>query len=110
MVDLLADVSNIVIDHLQNTLLMHVSKEKSTVVAGKQTTAPAIAERVADGVVKAASHAVFLAVDTVGGTRRCTYQLRAHPSQFIGKVAMFGALREAGANAQYVVRARKRQV
>ena len=84
MVDGLAGIHNFVIHHLQDTLKMQMSKEKSTVVASKPSLALAVEDRVVDKTVKAASHAKVLGTDVVGGARRCTYQLRARMWQFTG--------------------------
>ena len=92
VVDGLVDVRNFVIHHLQDTLKMQVSKDKSAVVASKPSLALAVTDRVVDATVKAASHAKILGTDLVGGVRRCTYQLRARMWQFAGKVNRFGAL------------------
>ena len=56
---------------------MQFSKEKSTVVANTPSLALAIAERVADGTVKAANHAKILGADMVGESKRCTFQFRS---------------------------------
>ena len=93
VVSRLAVIMNFVIQHLEKTLLMEVSRKKSTVVASKPSVALAVAERIENGVVKAASHAKILGADTVGGTRRCTFQFRSRIWQFLGKVPRFGALR-----------------
>ena len=74
---ILSDVLNFVIDHLQNNLHMQVSKQKSNVVASKPAIGLAIANKVVDNIVKAAAHAKILGADTVGGAKRCTYQLRS---------------------------------
>ena len=105
VVDGLSDILNFVIDHLQGTLRMQVSKDKSMVVASKPAIALAIAAKVVNRTVKAASHSKILGADTVGGTRRCTHQLRARLWQFKGKVTRFGALREVGANVMQMTRA-----
>ena len=55
--EILSDVLNFVIDHLQHFLKMKVSKEKSNVVSNKAALALAIADRAVDKIVKAASHA-----------------------------------------------------
>jgi len=96
---------NFVIDHLEGTLKMQVSRDKSNVVASKPSLALAVAERVDNNVVKAASHAKILGADTVGGARRCTFQFRSRIWQFLGKVPRFNALREVGANVHQMVRA-----
>ena len=85
VVDKLAVIMNFVIDHLEGTLKMQVSREKSNVVASKPSLALAVAERVDNQVVKAASHAKILGADTVGGARRCTYQFRSRIWQFMGR-------------------------
>ena len=105
VLDGLSDILNFVIDHIQNDLEMIVSTEKSTVVASKPSLAVAVAERVVDNIVKPAAHAKILGADTIGGTRRCTYQLRSRLWNCSGKVSRFAALREAGANVMQMVRA-----
>ncbi len=55
-----ADIMNLVIEHLEGTLKMQVSKEKSNVVASKPSLALAVAERVDNKVAKAANHAKIL--------------------------------------------------
>ena len=105
VVEILSDVLNFVIDHLQNFLKMQVSKEKSNVVSNKVSLAVAVAERVVDKIVKAAAHAKILGADTVGGSRRCTFQLRTRLWNFKTKVNRFIALREAGADVVQMVRA-----
>ena len=105
VVNELGDILNFVVDHLQNNLLMQVSKQKSSVVASKPSIAVAIANKVVDNIVKAAAHAKILGVDTVGGAKRCTYQVRSRLLQFVGTISRFAALREAGANVQQMVRA-----
>ena len=67
MVKQLAEIMNFVIQHLEQVLLMQVSTEKSTVVANVPSIALAVAEEVADGTVKAASHAKIMGADMVGG-------------------------------------------
>ena len=94
MVNKLARIMNFVIAHLEGDLEMQVSKEKSKVIASKPCLALAIAQQVNNGVVKAASHAKILGTDTIGGTRRCTYQFRSGIWEFLGNVPRFQALRE----------------
>ncbi len=105
LVDRMVLLLNFVIDHLQGTLNMQVSKEKSNTVSEKPGRVAAIAQQVVDGVVKAANHAKILGADTVGGAKRCTYQPRIRLWQFKGKVARFHSLREVGADVVQMVRA-----
>ena len=105
MVKQLAEIMNFVIQHLERTLLMQVSKETSTIVANTPSLALAIAERVANGTVKAANHAKILGADMVGGAKTSTFQFRSRIWQFLGNVPRFNALREAGANVHQMVRA-----
>ena len=105
MVKTLAMILNFVVAHLEGTLLMQVSKDKSNVVASKPSLALAVAERVENGIVKEAVHATILGTDMVGGAKRCTYQFRSRIWQFLGMIPRFSALREVGANVHQMVRA-----
>ena len=58
-----------------------------------------------DEVVKAASHAKVLGVDTVGGCKRCTFQQRSRIWTFSGMQSKFSALREIGLDVLQMVRA-----
>ena len=101
----MAEVINFVVHYLEKVVLMTVSRKKSNVIASKPSIANAIAEAVHDEVVKAASHAKVLGVDTVGGCKRYTFQQRSRIWKFSGMQAKFSALREVGLDVAQMVRA-----
>ena len=80
----MAEIINFVVDHLENSIFMTVSRKKSNTIASKPAIAKAVADAVLDGVVKAASHANVLGIDVAGGCKRCTFQQRSRIWKFAG--------------------------
>ena len=105
VVSMVAGVTDHVVKHMQDDLLLEVSTKKSVVLAGRASIASIISYASCTGKLSPVRSTKLLGAPNGGGRRRCSAPLKVRTTAFRKRVPRFTSLRRVGVMTRSMVRA-----